>query len=162
MSIHHANGAVKTSRTLDTLHTRRYLVPGTEHEERPRTAAVGFFDAGVLRSVRSSDGRRYDGDEIALLVEIMEQAERDGLSALEVVIHYRKTQAERTYRTDFDTLRRYGRRVLGVSGWELALPLCHWSIDGQPPAGEGATPNTPEAPATQPALFQYTERVVYL
>lgn len=43
-------------------HTKRYLVPNPRPNERPLTAAIGYFDSGILRSVRTSDGRRYDGD----------------------------------------------------------------------------------------------------
>lgn len=151
--------AVNTGRA--TAHTyfqraKRYMVPNTPPDEKPRTAAFGYFDDLVLRSVRTSDGRRYESDEIAFLICILDEAEQDGFDDLEVVINYRKLNTQITYSTTISYLREHGRRVLGVSGWELTMPRCMWSIDGNPPTGPQ---KQPEPAAQQSALFDFAEPV---
>lgn len=129
---------------------KRYMVPGIPKEQKQLTAAFGYFDDMVLRSKRTSDGRRHDGDEIAFLIAVLDQAEGDGFDDLEVVIHYRKLNIEITYATTITYLRQHGRRVLGVSGWELSMPRCLWSVDGNPPTG---AQTRPEPVAQQAPLF---------
>lgn len=141
---------------------RRYLVPGTEHDQHPRTAAIGYPATGILRSVRTRGGRLYGGDTLNFLVAVLDQAERDGLTTAEIVITYHRTGVTVTYATPIATLRTQGQRVIGESGWELALPRQLWSINGQPPEG---LPQVKPAPvAEQPALFDFAEprrKVVY-
>lgn len=136
---------------------KRYLVPNTPPGEQPRTAAFGWWDSMTLRSKRTSDGRRYDSDEIAMLISILDEAEADGFDDLEIVIHYRKTKTETTYSTTIPYLREHGQRVLGVSGWELSMPRYLWSIDGAAPTGKPQAKPT----AQQPALFDFADRPVY-
>lgn len=136
---------------------KRYMVPNKLPGETPRTAAFGLWEEMILRSKRTSDGRRHDGDEIAFLISILDEAEQDGFDDLEVVVHYRKTNTEVTYATTIPYLREHGQRVLGVSGWELSMPRCMWSIDGNPPTGKPQSKPAPEA--TQTALFDFVEPV---
>ena len=117
-------------------HTKRYLVPNPRQNERPLTAAIGYFDSGILRSVRTSDGRRYDGDAIAFLISVLDEAVADGLRTVEVVVTYRRSQSQTTYTTTIDNLRQHGQRLLGISGWELAMPRDQWSINGHAPVAE--------------------------
>lgn len=134
---------------------KRYLVPGTEHDERPRTAAIGYFDSGTLRSVRTGRGRIYGDDTLHFLITVLDEAETDGLTIAEIVINYNRLNVSVTYAAPIETLRSQGQRVLGVSGWELALPRQLWSVDGQEP--EGLPEPTPEPGAVQPALFAFNE-----
>lgn len=142
--------------------TKRYLVPGTEHDQRPRTAAMGYPD-GTLRSVRTGRGRIYGSDELRFLIAVLDQAQADGLTTAEIVINYTRLGVSVTYSTSIETLRTKGQRVLGVSGWELALPRQLWSIDGQAPEGLPTPKPEPEPEAEQPMLFAFDEprRVVY-
>lgn len=126
--LHHGALRVNSSQR-----TKRYAVPNTLPNERPLTAAIGYFDSGILRSVRTSDGRRYDGDAIAILISVLDAAVADGLHTVEVVVTYRRSQTQTTYTTTIDDLRQHGRRLMGVSGWELAMPRDLWSINGHAP-----------------------------
>jgi hypothetical protein len=141
---------------LHTQRAKRYLVPGIPDDKPQRTAAFGYFDTGILRSVRTSDGRRYEDDEIAFLIRILDEAEQDGFDDLEVVVSYRKTQTQVTYATTIDYLREHGRRVLGVSGWELSMPRYLWLADGQPQP-QPQPKRQPETEAQQAALFVFAE-----
>lgn len=143
-------------RAVNTERTKRYPVPNTPPGEKPRTAAIGYFASGILRSVRTSDGRRYDGDELAMLECVVDDGDADGLSVAEIVVNYRKTNTVATYATTIEYLQQYGQRRMGVSGWELSMPRYLWSIDGNPPTGQPQPPPAPQ-PATQPALFDYAE-----
>lgn len=134
--------------------TKRYVVPGTENDERPRTAGLGLFDILTLRSVRTRGGKRWGDNELAINCEVMAQAIADGLQFLEIVITYTTKNITVTYATDFDTMRKYGRQVVGVSGPEWSLPLHYWSIDGAP--ATGAEPE-PQPVAEQPMLFEFDE-----
>jgi len=134
---------------------RRYLVPGTERDQHPRTAAFGYPATGILRSVRSRGGRLYGGDTLNFLISVLDQAEADGLTTAEIVITYHRTGATVTYSTPIATLHTHGQRVMGESGWEMALPRQLWSIDGQAPEG---LPQVKPAPvAEQPMLFDFAE-----
>lgn len=160
MTIPQFDAPVNTGRT--TAHTsfqrfKRYMVPNTPPGETPRTAAFGLWDEMILRSKRTSDGRRYGDDEIAILISVLDEAEQDGFDDLEIVIHYRKTKTETTYATTIPYLREHGKRVLGVSGWELSMSRCMWSIDGAAPTGKPQA--KPEPADTQPALFDFAEPV---
>lgn len=149
MTIHQDARRVKYDFSHSRQHLKRYPVPGIPANEKQRTAAIGYFDDMVVRSVRTSDGRRYDGDEIAVLISVLDEAENDGFDDLEIAINYRKTNTVTTYATTIEYLRQHGRRALGVSGWELSMPRSMWSIDGAQPTGE------PQAQpvAAQPTLF---------
>lgn len=180
ISISHAASAVKIPRTLSTVltfavsamvalllsfaagahgsfsRTKRYLVPGTERDEHPRTAAFGCLDEGILRSVRTRGGRHYDGDRLNFLVAILDDAEADGLETAEVVITYKRAGATVTYSVSIETLRDHGDLVMGVSGKELSLPIRMWSINGAPPAAT-AQPVKAAVVVEQPTLFDYAE-----
>ena len=119
------NAAVKPLRTH-----KQYFVPNTTPK---RCAGWGYFNQGIFRSIRTSGGRRYGEDEIAILESILERIEADGLPKIEVLINYTRLQKSLCYATTTETLRTHGRRVLGVSGWELSLPRTQWCIDGQAP-----------------------------
>ncbi|MEZ4865325.1 MAG: hypothetical protein R3C14_28710 [Caldilineaceae bacterium] len=121
------NGAVKPLRTH-----KKYPVPNAHP---PRCAGWGYFNQGLFRSTRSSNGRRYGNDELAILESIIDEIERDGLSRVEIVIDYNTMKKSICYGTTVATLRAHGRRVLGVSGPELAMDRCLWSIDGAEPTG---------------------------
>lgn len=133
---------------------KRYLVPGTERDRHPKTAAFGYFDDGVVRSVRTRGGRRWGDDELAFNCEVMRRCEHDGFDDLEIIINYRSIGVEQVYSTDFDTLREHGRRVPGMSGYELSMPICYWSINGAPPTGPQPEP---EPTYSQPLLIEYSE-----
>lgn len=136
--------------------TKRYLVPGTESDKHPKTAAIGYFDETPpeLCTVRSRGGVRWGDNELAFNESVMEQAIADGFNHLRVLIHYKQKNITVNYRTTFDDLRKHGRRVLGVSGWEWSMDKCHWSIDGQPATGPAPEP-APQA--EQAALFAFDE-----
>jgi hypothetical protein len=127
---------------------KRYLVPGIPAHERQRVAGFGYFDTGIWRSERTGSGRYYDGDTINILESILDEVEADGLDTIQVVIVHKSRAV--TYQTDIDTLRQHGQRVL-ADGWQIALPRCFWSVDGQPPAGPQPEPKEPQA--VQPTLF---------
>ena len=139
------------------LHKKRYFVPDTPSGEKPRTAAIGYFDTGELRSMRTSGGRRYEADEIAFLISILDEAESDGLYNLKVIVNYLKRRASVTYSTTIENLRHHGRTVLGVSGWELSMSRSMWSIDGAAPLHQDQKCHNCEAGAIQPALFEFVE-----
>ena len=157
--LYHADSAVKVPRT--PLRPIRYLVPGTEHDQHPRTAAIGYPDAGILRSVRTRGGRHYGNNSFNVNCEVLDQAEADGLTTVEIVITYQRAGVTVTYSTSIETLRAQGQRVMGESGWELALPRQLWSVDGAAP--EGLPKAQPAPVAAQPALFDFAEprKVVY-
>lgn len=139
------------------LHTKRYFVPNTPSGEKPRTAAIGYFDTGDLCSIRTSNGRRYEADEIAFLISILDEAESDGLHKLKVIVNYRKRRISVTYSTTIENLRHHGRTVFGVSGWELSMSRSLWSIDGAAPLHQDQKCHKHEAVAMQPALFEFVE-----
>ncbi|MCB0111833.1 MAG: hypothetical protein KDE53_38175 [Caldilineaceae bacterium] len=134
--------------------TKRYIVPGTERDKHPKTAGLGLFDILTLRSVRTRGGKRWGDNELAINCEVMAQAIADGLQFLEIVITYTTKNITVTYATDFETMQKYGRQVVGVSGPEWSLPLCYWSINGQPAIGPAPEP---QPVAEQPALFAFDE-----
>lgn len=133
---------------------KRYPVPHTP-PDRPSTAALGFFGQRLLRSMRTGRGRIYGDDTINFLLAILDEAEADGLTQVEVVINYARLGVSVTYSTTIETLRTQGQRVMGESGWELALPRQLWSVDGQAP--EGLPQAKPAPVAEQPALFDFAE-----
>lgn len=137
----------------------RFIVPGTENDERPRTAALGFPDTGILRSVRTGRGRKYGDDTLGFLIEILDRAQNAGLTIVEIVINYTRLNVSVTYTTTIEYLRDHGQRVLGESGWELAMPRQLWSVDGAEPEGLAEPTPKPESEATQGALFDFAESV---
>lgn len=137
-------GAVKPLRTH-----RKYYVPNTHPQ---RCAGWGYFNQGLFRSIRTSGGRRYGEDEIALLECILDQIEADGLTKIEVVINYSRLKKSVCYSTTVETLRMHGQRVPGQSGWERSMARTRWSIDGDAPTAQPE--ETPAAPAAaQMSLF---------
>lgn len=133
----------------------RYIVPDTERDERPRTAGIGDTATGILRSVRTRGGRLYGSDTLNFLVAILDQAAADGLTLAEIQITYHRTNITVTYSTSIEALRTSGQRVMGESGWEMALPRQLWSVDGATPEG---LPQAKATPAVeQPMLFDFSE-----
>ncbi len=136
-------GAVKPLRTH-----KKYYVPNTRPQ---RCAGWGYFNQCLFRSIRTSGGRRYGEDEIAVLEYILDQLEADGLTKIEVVINYSRLQKSVCYSTTVETLRKHGQRVPGQSGWEFSMARTMWCIDGQAPTNE--TEATPATDAEQMSLF---------
>jgi len=121
-------GAVKELRT-----PKRYFVPGIPSGKRQRTAGIGHFDTHVFRSLRSSRGRRYDGDSLNILQSILDEIERDGLSLIEVVICYRRNHINVIYGTSAETMRTCGQLEYLGGAWQYSLPREYWSINGAMP-----------------------------
>ncbi|MCB0190186.1 MAG: hypothetical protein KDE31_38200, partial [Caldilineaceae bacterium] len=117
-----------------------------------RCAGWGYFNQGLFRSIRTSGGRRYGEDEIAVLEYIVNEIEADGLTKIEVVINYSRLQKSVCYSTTVETLRKYGQYVPGQSGWEFSMARTMWSVNGQEP--DNTIEKTPAAPvAEQMSLF---------
>lgn len=130
-------------------HTRtpkkRYFVPDIPQDKPQRTAGIGDFTTGIFCSIRSYDGRAYQGDTINVLEAILDEIEADGLRTVEVIIKYKNHEV--TYRASVATLRTQGQRVL-ADGVQIALARHHWLVDGQ------AQPQPRQQPeAIQAALF---------
>ena len=134
--------------------TKCYIVPGTENDERPRTAAIGYFADGILRSVRTRGGKRWGDNAFSINCGVLAMAIVDGLHTFEIQITYKQSQRTITYSVDFETLQTHGQCIDGVSGPELSLPLHYWSIDGATATGPAPEP-TPVA--EQGALFAFDE-----
>lgn len=133
--------------------TKRYLVPDIPQDKPQRTAGIGYFATGVFRSVRSYDGRAYQGDTINILEEVLDEIEVDGLRTVEVVIKYKNHEV--TYSTTVATLRTHGQQVL-AAGMQIALARHYWLVDGQAqpePESIATQQPQPQPQAVQPALF---------
>lgn len=113
--------------------TKRYLAPEILNGTHP-TAGIGYFDAGIFRSVRTGRGRLYAGGTLNILQSILDEIERDGLTIVEIVIEYRRTGVKVTYRTTTSTIRQHAQIEFLNGTWQYSLPLEYWSVDGAEPA----------------------------
>lgn len=107
---------------------RWYWAPDTLHYDKPRIAGKEVLP-GIFRSIRSSNGWRYDANCLNIAIPILDLLESHGLQRIQVIIRYK--DCEICYETTTTAFRVHGQ-YQPYAGGQISLARPYWTVDGQP------------------------------